>query len=108
MACFHRATPIPALAWYQSHLATDGTQRVKVAGPPAPQLSGIHLSGTTVTLTASSGQAGANFVLLQSTNLALPLSQWDSNRTVTFDGNGNLSTNIDNATNWRLYYFLKQ
>jgi hypothetical protein len=45
---------------------------------------------------------------LQSTNVALPLSQWQTNRAGTFDGSGNLSTNIVNtATNGQEFYILK-
>jgi len=82
---------------------------VKVASAAPPQLTGIHLNGTTVSLTATNGSPGANWTLLQSTNLSLPLSQWDSNRIVTFDGSGNLSTNITGTgTNSREFYILQQ
>jgi autotransporter-associated beta strand protein len=108
---FASILPAPdiGLDWDQSHLATDGTIRVKVAAPAPPQFSGIHLSGTTLTITATNGPAGANFTLLQSTNLALPLSQWESNQTVTFDSNGNLTINLTGAaTKSREFYILKQ
>jgi fibronectin-binding autotransporter adhesin len=102
-------SPGPGLAWDQSHLATDGTLRVKVASAASPQITGIHLNGTTVSLTATNGSAGANWTLLQSTNLSLPISLWESNRIVTFDGNGNLSTNIPSTgTNAQEFYLLKQ
>jgi hypothetical protein len=45
---------------------------------------------------------------LQSTNVALPLSQWQINTTGSFDGSGNVSTNIANiATNLQEFYILK-
>jgi hypothetical protein len=45
---------------------------------------------------------------LQSTNVALPLAQWQTNITGSFDGSGNLSTNLLNtATNSREFYLLK-
>ncbi len=103
------ASPGDGLAWDQSHLASDGTLRVKVASAAPPQITGIHISGTTVSLTATNGSPNANWTLLQSTNVALPISQWDSNRTVTFDSSGNLSTNIvGTGTNSRQFYILKQ
>ncbi len=47
-------------------------------------------------------------ILLQSTNLALSLGQWLTNSTGSFDGGGNLSTNILNAaTNSQEFYILK-
>jgi hypothetical protein len=76
--------------------------------PLSPQITGIGLSGTTLSISATNGTAGGSWTLLQSTNLALPLSQWQTNRAGTFDGNGHLSTNIVNtATNGQQFYILK-
>jgi hypothetical protein len=35
-----------------------------------------------------------SWTLLQSTNVALPMGQWQTNAAGSFDGNGNLSTNF--------------
>ena len=103
------AVPDVGLVWDQSHLATDGTLRVKVAPAAPPQFSGIHVTGTTVSLTATNGSPGAVWTLLLGTNISVPLNQWDSSRTVTFDSNGNLSTNFPGVgTNSQQYYLLKQ
>jgi hypothetical protein len=76
--------------------------------PLSPQIMDIGLTGTTLSISATNGTAGGSWTLLQSTNLALPLSQWQTNCAGTFDGNGNLSTNIVNtATNGRQFYILK-
>jgi hypothetical protein len=77
--------------------------------PSSPHITSIQVGGTGgLTLSATNGTPGGSWALLQSTNVALPLSQWQTNRTGTFDGSGNLSTNIVNtATNTRDFYILK-
>ncbi len=42
----------------------------------SPQITGISLSGTSLSISATNGAAGGSWTLLQSTNVALPLSQW--------------------------------
>jgi hypothetical protein len=81
-----------------------------VAGPPpTPRVTHISLSGTALSISATNGLPGGPWELLQSTNVALPLSQWQTNIMGTFDGSGNLSTNILNtATNSQEFYILKQ
>jgi len=76
--------------------------------PLAPRFTGFQLSGATLSLSASNGTVGGSWTLLQSTNLALPLSQWQTNIAGTFDENGNLTTNIANmATNSREFYIFR-
>jgi hypothetical protein len=66
------------------------------------------LSGTSLSISGANGAAGAAWSLLQSTNLMLPLSQWQTNCTGNFDSSGNLSTSISNtATNRQEFYILK-
>ncbi len=80
-----------------------------VLSPSSPSITGISLNGTSLSISATNGTAGGSWTLLQSTNLALPLSQWQTNCTGAFDGNGNLSTNIVNAaTNLQEFYILEQ
>jgi len=67
-----------------------------------------HVSGTSLSISATNGTAGGSWTLLQSTNLALSLNQWQTNLTGNFDGNGHMSTNITNtATNHQQFYILK-
>ena len=81
---------------------------ISLIPPLSPQIAGIGLTGTTLSISATNGTAGGSWTLLQSTNLALPLSQWQTNCTGVFDGSGNLSTNIANtATNDQQFYLLK-
>ena len=61
-----------------------------------PFINSITLSGTTLTLQGTNGAPGAQFVLLSSTNVALPLNQWTPLLTNNFAPNGtfNVSSNI--------------
>jgi hypothetical protein len=73
-----------------------------------PLIGGINLSGTSLYISATNGAAGGPWTLLQSSNLALPLSQWQTNSTGNFDSSGNLSATITNpATNRQEFYILK-
>ena len=88
----------------------NGLQLVVTSSAPSkPVLKTISVSGTTLSLTASGGSDGGNFVLLESTNLTLPLSQWTPVLTNSFDssGNLNLSTNILNAATPAEFYTLQ-
>ena len=90
--------------------ATTGSGQIVVGNGPAapPQITGIVVSGTSLSISATNGAFGGAWVLLQSTNLSLPLSQWQTNLMGNFDGSGNLSTNIVNTvTNSQGYYILK-
>ena len=79
-----------------------------VTPPSSPHLTGIQVSGTGLTLSATNGTPGGSWILLQSANLALPLNQWQTNAIGTFNGSGNLSTNLLNtATNTQEFYILK-
>ena len=75
----------------------------------APKITGIAVSGATLTITATNGPANASFVLLESANLALPLAQWTPVLTNSFDGNGaiNLSTNVVSPSNPQRFYILR-
>ncbi len=76
--------------------------------PSTPRFTSISLSGTALFLSATNGKAGGSWTLLQSTNIALPLSQWETNTAGNFDVSGNLSTTILNAaTSLQEFYILK-
>jgi hypothetical protein len=86
--------------------ATSAQVGFQPASPP--RIMNINLSGTSLSISATNGAAGGSWTLLQSTNLALPLSQWQTNCTGNFDSSGNLSTGITNtATNRQEFYLLK-
>jgi hypothetical protein len=73
-----------------------------------PVITSIAVSGTTLTVTAN-GPANGAFVLLQSSSMTLPLTQWTPALTNTFDGNGglNLSTNIVSPADSQQFYILR-
>ncbi|HEV2454843.1 MAG TPA: autotransporter-associated beta strand repeat-containing protein [Verrucomicrobiae bacterium] len=75
----------------------------------AAKITGISISGTTLNLTAADGADGGSFVLLESTNLFLPLNQWTPILTNNFGSNGalSLSTNIINPRNHQEFYLLQ-
>ena len=107
-----------ATAFPLTFLALSGAPATSAAGvikvgnvvvpPLSPRITSIRLSGTALNLSATNGTPGGFWALLQSTNVVLPLIQWQTNTTGTFDGGGNLSANIPNtATNTQNYYILK-
>ena len=77
---------------------------------PVPRFTGVSVSGTTLHLSATNGAIGGQYVLLGTTNVASPLSQWTPVLTNTFDGSGNLtlSTNIINPAVPAQFYILSQ
>lgn len=89
---------------------SDGVVSVVAAEKPAPHITSFGISGTTLTITATNGVVNGQYILLQSTNVALPLIQWTPVLTNTFDGNGdiNLSTNIANPASTQSFYILEQ
>jgi hypothetical protein len=75
---------------------------------PWPQITGVNVSGTSLTILATNSWAGAWWTLLQSGDVTAPLAQWTTVTSGTFDGSGYLSTNLVNiATNNRQFYVLK-
>jgi len=74
-----------------------------------PRITGVMISGSNLFLTATNGSSDLTWTLLQSTDLTLPLNQWQTNRSVAFDGSGNLAINIANSvTNSQGFYILKR
>jgi hypothetical protein len=73
-----------------------------------PKITGIIVSGTTLTITATNALADDGFALLESTNIALPLPQWTMVLTNSFDQDGavNISTNVVSPGNLREFYIL--
>ena len=79
-----------------------------VANYAAPIFSLIMKAGNGLAMTGTGGITNANFVLLNSTNLAVPVSQWTSLTTNRFDGNGNFNfTNPANASLPQSFYLLE-
>jgi hypothetical protein len=75
---------------------------------PSPAIAGISLHGSNLVFTGSGGAVGGPYYLLSSTNLTLPLSQWQRIATNNFDVNGNFNfTNASGITMSEMYYLLQ-
>lgn len=94
--------------WLSNTRALTSPFTVTTSGSRAV-ITGVSVNGHALTITATNGAAGGQYVLLQSTNLLLPLSQWTPVLTNTFNGSGDLSlsTNIINPNNPREFYLLQ-
>src|SRR5262249_52951723 len=79
------------------------------AAPSTPQISSISISGATLHLSATNGNNNAPFTLLGSTNVTLPLNQWTTVLTNSFDGSGNvnLTTNVVDPSVSREFFILR-
>ena len=77
---------------------------------PTPHITGFEINGVTLTITATNGADGGQFVLMGSTNLLLPFSQWKPILTNSFNGSGNLDlvTNVISPNNPLEFYLLWQ
>jgi autotransporter-associated beta strand protein len=104
------ATPGAGLMWNTNTLATDGTLRISSSAKPTPHITRVGVSGMTLTISGTNGLPGGQYVLLGSTNVALPLNQWTPLLTNSFDGSGNinLSTNIIKLALPQEFYILSQ
>ena len=72
---------------------SGGTLNLVVAttGTPAPDINSVAVSGSNLIFSGTNGQANASYVVLSSTNAALPLNQWTPIATNTFSGTGAFS-----------------
>jgi hypothetical protein len=103
-----RSLPVltPSLAWSTNLLATQG--RLQVVAVTPPRIAQFTLMNGDLELRGTGGPPGWPFVLLSSTNVTLPASQWTRVATNHFES-GNvfaLSTPIDLATPQRFYQIL--
>ncbi len=73
-----------------------------------PNFTGIHVSGTTLTISGTNGTAGAQFTIFETTNIATPLP-WTPILTNTYNSGGgfSFSTNILSANNHQMYFISK-
>ena len=85
------------LAWNTNGLGT-GVLSIVSAPTPPPGISSISFDGTNVMLSATNGPADWACNILNSTNVSLPLAQWQCIATNNFDQNGNLNCTNPPAT----------
>jgi hypothetical protein len=71
-------------------------------------ITGITLSGTTLTLSGTNGSPGMTYSVLATTDLALPLTNWTLVASDVYNVDGNFSITIDvNLNHSRQFYLLK-
>jgi autotransporter-associated beta strand protein len=80
----------PGMSWNTSALASSGT--ISVNGALAPlSITGVAQFGTNIVFSGSGGTANGQYIVLASTNVTLPRSNWTRLLTNQFDGSGNFS-----------------
>jgi len=78
------------------------------AAPPPPVISGVSLSGANLIITGNNGTAGANYYVLATTNLTVPLTNWTMLSTNQFGPGGSVNfTNPLNPVAPQTYYRLR-
>lgn len=86
------AVNLPEGYTWTNRLLIDGT--IAVVGLCRVSFNPPRLAGTDLVLSGFGGPAGQAFYLLASTNVALPMSNWEVIRTNTFDPEGNFSLTV--------------
>jgi fibronectin-binding autotransporter adhesin len=100
------SSPGPGLVWDTSALNASGTLSIAIAPPPV--ISSIVLSAGALVISGTNGPANGTYLVLSSTNLASPLSNWSAIATNTFSGSGTFSfTNATDPAAARLFYVLQ-
>lgn len=100
--------------WQETNVATISKTWTVITNPPPsspPVITFVRspLPGNGFQVTATNGSPGNSLVLLESTNVSLPLALWTTNVAGAFDGSGSFSTNITIApTNNSRFFILKQ
>ena len=100
---------------FENDLAVDGSVKVLTA-PVGPNvftkptgITSFAINGLNVVMTGTNGESGAAYYLRESTNVALPLSQWLSVATNVLSANGNytfIGTNVVTPGSAGEYYIL--
>jgi len=73
-----------------------------------PVLGGLSIVGGNLVLTGANGMAGANYLVLATTNLALPVTNWNSIATQQFGPGGSVNfTNPLNPNGPQTFYRLR-
>jgi hypothetical protein len=101
------ATPGAGLAWDTSQL-NIGFLNV-VAASSRPVIGSTKLSGGRLIFSGAGGTANGTYFVLATTNLTIPLANWPSVLTNTFDGTGAFNvTNAISPSVPNLFYIIKQ
>ena len=95
----------PGLIW-TNKLSVDGS--IQVLAGSAPHIDSVRISGTNFVISCTGGPPNTNYVVVTTTNVALPLTNWISVLTNSFDSGGNfiLSNAISAGIPQRFYRLL--
>ena len=100
------ATPGPGMAWDTSQL-NIGFLNV-IAAPPQPVIGSATVSGGNLIFSGTGGTASGSYLVLTTTNLTTPQTNWAALATNSFDSSGNFSvTNAVSGSTPRRFYRLK-
>jgi len=91
------------LLWDTSGL-TNGTLKVLSAVVPQPGITNVALYGSDLVISGTNGTTSGNYYVLASTNIALPVTNWDRIATNSFvSGNFNFTNTVDPAIPTRFF-----
>jgi len=98
--------PGSSLAWDLNSLASSGT--IKIITAPPPHITHISPAAGQLSFTGFGGQPRANYYVLSTTNMSLPLAQWSMIATNSFDNSGNFQFSLTlNPNSPRCFYTLR-
>jgi PKD repeat protein len=78
--------------------------------PERPGIAGVSVAGANLVLNGTNGQGGNTYIVLMSTNLALPLSQWTAAATNLLSASGDFSITVTNTVSAKVperFYILQ-
>lgn len=78
------------LTWNTTNLAVNGTLSVNGQATP-PSITTVSSSGTNLVFGGTGGTPGNGYIVLSSTNIALPMASWTPVATNVFDSGGAFS-----------------
>jgi hypothetical protein len=90
--------------WITTNLAMNGT--ISVVGPTAPPaITNVFASGNNIVLQGNGGVQGNNYVIVASTNITIPTTNWIPASTNVFGVNGTftVTNSMDAATPVNFY-----
>jgi fibronectin-binding autotransporter adhesin len=103
------ANPDTGLYWDTTALTTSGILKVTSTLPqPHPQITNAVISNSNITISGSNGTSSGNYIVLASTNLVTPLSNWMPVATNSFDSNGNFTFTMAVDANLPQRFYLLQ
>jgi len=101
------ATPGSGLAWDTSQLNTSGT--ISVVSSGGPVIGNTTVVGGNLIFSGTGGVASGTYAVLTATNLTMPLANWTSQVTNSFDGTGAFrATNAITAGAPQRFYRIKE